>query len=100
MAPTEVAQGPDSTSSVEAARPGREIEVPPPDFLSAEHESQTASPPDVIAPFIDLSASQLRDGRVELQQWQADGGAEKLQTALAQTDPETAATPEGQAATA
>lgn len=74
--------------SHEAAQPGGEVEISPADYLSTEHERQTVSLPDVIDPFIDLSARELRDGRVELQQWQADGGLEKLQTALAQNDPE------------
>ena len=95
--PAEVAQAPSSASSVETAQPRREIKVSMPDLLSAEDGQQTAVLPDVIDPLMDLSARELRDGRVELQQWLADGGSEKLQTALEQTDPETAASPEWRA---
>lgn len=87
-----------ATNSADVAAADGYVEVPTARYLGKlATEDQQGLLPNVLDPTSGLTLSQHQADIKAVQQWVADGGMEKLQAELEQTDPETTATPEWQA---
>jgi Large polyvalent protein associated domain 22 len=85
------------TNLHEAIAAGSDLEIPTANYVARlDPEHQRGLLPDIIDPTTEMTGRQAEAGRAELQQWIADGGADKLQADFAQADAETQATPEWQ----
>jgi hypothetical protein len=85
------------TNLDEATAAGSDLEIPKANYLAQlDPEHQRGLLSDIIDPSTEMTTRQAEAGKQELQDWLANGGAEKLQAEYAQADADTKATPEWQ----